>query len=105
MAKAYLELAEIEQLEQAANYLRDRLLVRLLSRMGCRISEALALKVEDIDFERRTVMVLHLKRSMKILCPQCSVRLSRTAKFCPGCGSRGENHFRIGLPPLVDPAA
>ncbi len=35
-------------------------------------------------------MVLHLKRSMKILCPQCGAKLSRTAKFCLGCGGRVE---------------
>jgi hypothetical protein len=29
MAKAYLEPAEIEKLEEAAQYLRDRLLIRL----------------------------------------------------------------------------
>ena len=50
MAKAYLELNEIELLEQAAEYLRDKLLVRLLFRLGCRISEALGISVGDIDF-------------------------------------------------------
>jgi len=49
--KAYLELADIELMEGAAGSQRDRLLIRLLSRLGCRISEALALKVEDIDFQ------------------------------------------------------
>jgi integrase/recombinase XerD len=41
MAKAYLEPSEIEKLEEAAQYLRDRLLIRLLFHLGCRISEAL----------------------------------------------------------------
>ena len=41
MAKAYLELNEIEQLESAAGYLRDRLLIRLLFHLGCRISEVI----------------------------------------------------------------
>jgi len=36
MAKAYLEPAEIETLEEAAQYLRDRLLIRLLFHLGCR---------------------------------------------------------------------
>jgi integrase/recombinase XerD len=67
--KAYLELSEIELMEQATTCQRDRLLIRLLSRLGCRISEALALKVEDIDFEQGTVTILHLKRSLKLSCP------------------------------------
>ena len=83
--KAYLDLLEIELMEQAAGCQRDRLLIRLLSRLGCRISEALALKVCDIDFEQGTVTVLHLKRSMKISCPMCGVRLGYRHQFCPGC--------------------
>ena len=43
MAKVYLEPDEIEQLESSAKYLRDKLLIMLLFRLGCRISEALAL--------------------------------------------------------------
>ena len=59
--KAYLELEEVRRLEQAATCLRDRLLIRLLFHLGCRISEALSLKVEDIDFDRGMVTILHLK--------------------------------------------
>ena len=50
MAKVYLDREEVELLEQAATNLRDRLLIKLLFHLGCRISEALALTVPDIDF-------------------------------------------------------
>ena len=50
MAKAYLEPSEVERLEKATAYLRDRLLIRLLFRLGCRISEVLGITVGDIDF-------------------------------------------------------
>ena len=33
--KVYLEPKEVERLEQAAGYVRDRLLIRLLFRLGC----------------------------------------------------------------------
>ena len=92
--KAYLELPEIELMEQAASCQRDRLLIRLLSRLGCRISEALALKVEGIDFERGTVTILHLKRSMKLSCPQCGDRLGNRHQFCPGCGGKVSERIR-----------
>lgn len=59
--KAYLEPADIELMEQAASCSRDRLLIRLLFRSGCRVSEALALKVSDIDFGQGTATILHLK--------------------------------------------
>lgn len=61
MAKSYLEANEVESLERAATNLRDRLLIRLLFHLGCRISEALAIKVEDIDFAHGTVTIKHLK--------------------------------------------
>ena len=44
--KAYLEPGEVERLEQAAEYLRDKLLIRLLFHLGCRVSEALGIRVE-----------------------------------------------------------
>ena len=87
MAKTYLEQDEIERLEQQATCLRDRLLIRLLSRLGCRISEALALKVEDIDFSQGTVTIQHLKERLNLSCPHCQARLGRGHKFCPQCGS------------------
>ena len=61
MNKAYLEVHEVQRLEQAAKYLRDRLLVRLLFHLGCRISEALALEPKDIDFNAGVVTIQHLK--------------------------------------------
>jgi len=88
MAKAYLEPPEIEKLEQAADCFRDRLLVRLLFRLGCSISEALGISVSDIDYNQGTVTIEHLKTRLKLSCPQCGTKLSRTSKFCPGCGSK-----------------
>lgn len=85
--KTYLELKETELLESAASCLRDRLLIRLLSRLGCRISEALAIKHEDIDFERKTVTIIHLKRILKLFCPLCKSPLAIKHRFCPGCAN------------------
>lgn len=84
--KAYLELEEVERLEQAAEYLRDKLLIRLLFHLGCRVSEALGIRVEDIDFKQGTVTIEHLKARIKLLCPECATRLGKMHKFCPVCG-------------------
>ena len=48
--KAYVEPDEVAGMERETTNLRDRLLIRLLFHSGCRISEALALAVEDVDF-------------------------------------------------------
>jgi integrase/recombinase XerD len=88
--KTYLEWKEVELLEKAATNVRDRLLIRLLFHVGCRISEALALRVEDIDFDRSTVTIEHLKARLRLFCPSCNARLGKTHAFCPRCGARVE---------------
>jgi len=89
--KAYLEPAEVERLEQAAEYLRDKLLIRLLFRLGCRVSEALGIVINDIDFKKGTVTIEHLKTRLRLSCPHCSSRLGRSHKFCPRCGLEVKN--------------
>jgi len=95
--KAYLEPQEVDLLEENAwGYdararrrepcLMYQLLIRLLFRLGGRVSEVLGIRVEDIDFKNRRITIEHLKVRTKLSCPDCGVRLSRTAKFCPGCG-------------------
>ena len=56
--KTYLEPEEIERLEQAANSLRDKLLIRLLYFLACRIIAVLSIAIEDIDFEQGTVSII-----------------------------------------------
>lgn len=105
--KTYLEPEEVALMERATTNLRDRLLVCLLFRLGCRVSEALALKAEDIDFTLGTVTIEHLKSRIKLSCPRCNARLGRTHAFCPGCGvkvetvvTRAKEHRRVRTLPL-----
>jgi len=88
--KAYLEPEEVVLMEEATTNLRDRLLVRLLFHLGCRINEALALRVEDIDFKQGTVSIIHLKRRIKLSCGKCGTRLGMSHSFCPKCGVKVE---------------
>jgi integrase/recombinase XerD len=88
--KTYLEPQEVSMMEQAASNLRDRLLIHLLFHLGCRVSEALALAVDDIDFTNATVCILHLKTRLKLSCSNCGQRLGRSHTFCPNCGGRIE---------------
>jgi len=90
VAKAYLEPNEIEQLESVAIYLRDKLLIRLLFHLGCRISEALGLEVKDIDFTQDIVTIEHLKSRIKLACPICGARLGKSHTYCPKCGVKVE---------------
>lgn len=109
MTKTYLEPEEVERLEEAGEYLRDRLLIRLLARLGCRISEALGIAVGDVDFDQGTVTIEHLKVRLNLSCPDCGARLSKAARFCPACGVRVEKtvategqHRRVRTLPVDD---
>jgi integrase/recombinase XerD len=88
--KAYLEPHDIEHLEQAATNLRDKILIHLLFHLGCRITEALSIKVEDIDFSQSTVTIIHLKHRIQLSCPFCGARLGSAHLFCPSCGGKIE---------------
>jgi len=94
-------------MEKVAPSLRDKLLVRLLFRLGCRISELLVIKVADIDFERATITILHLKTRIRLSCPKCKAALAKRHQFCPSCGiqvdevvKRRHEHRRIRILPI-----
>ena len=86
ISRTYLELEEVNELEEVAGYLRDRLLIRVLFHLGCRVSEALGIAVGDIDFNQGTVTIQHLKARTNLSCPHCSSHLGHSHKFCPRCG-------------------
>ena len=107
MTKTYIEASEVQSLENAAQYLRDKLLIRLLFHLGCRISEALALEIKNIDFESYTVTIEHLKLRIKLACPKCGTRLGKSHTFCPRCGievkevvAKEQEHRRMRTLPM-----
>ena len=83
--KTYLDPEDINKLEEAADFLRDKLLIRLLYYSACRVSEALAITIQDIDFRQGVIAIKHLKNRIKLSCPHCGTILSKTNKYCPGC--------------------
>jgi integrase/recombinase XerD len=107
ISKAYLEPADIDRLQEATTNLRDCLLIRLLFRLGCRVSEALGIKLKDVDLVNCTITIQHLKARLKIHCPHCDARLSRSHTYCPKCGASVEKaaaeeitHLRIRILPI-----
>lgn len=100
--KTYLTPKEIDSLIEAADNLRDRLIIRFLFRAGCRVSELLSLRLENIDWGSRMIMIRHLKSLPRKKCPSCGESVGRKARFCPYCGSppgevemREEERFRL----------
>lgn len=107
MSKAYLEPFEIEKLENAASNVRDKLLIRTLFHLGCRVSESLGLCVKDIDFIHKSISIQHLKIRLNLSCQNCGTRLSRSHKYCPSCSksvekaiTQAKEHRRMRLLPV-----
>ena len=105
--KTYLEPADVDLIERATCSLRDKVLIRVLFRLVCRVSEALALKLSDIDFERGSVTVLHLKMRIRLSCTRCRAGLGKRHQFCPECGEevseakkRQQEQRRIRILPI-----
>ena len=90
LKKTYLEPEDVTLMEKTAANLRDFLLIRLLFRLGCRVSEALGLTPDDIDFEHGSITIIHLKSRIRISCPECGARLGRGHSFCSSCGIKIE---------------
>jgi integrase/recombinase XerD len=107
VTKVYLDVDDITAIEQESTNLRDRLLIRLLFHSGCRISEALALEVSDVDINAGTIRIQHLKSRLRLSCNVCGTRLGKSHTFCPKCGTtvkdavaKALEHRRMRLLPL-----
>lgn len=105
--ETYLKAEDVKEMEDIATCFRDKLLIRLLFRLGCRVSEALALNVGDIDLIKGFVTIIHLKTQTRLLCPDCQARLGKIHRFCPQCGrkvdritAREQEHRRLRTLPI-----
>ena len=86
--QSYLTPGQVTIVEEHADNQRDRLLIRVLFHVGCRVSEALAIEVGHVDFTGRTITIPHLKSRLRLSCPNCRYSLARRHTFCPGCGTK-----------------
>jgi len=87
--KTYLTNTDIEAMIKVAPTLRDKVIIRLLSRLGCRVSELITIRTKDIDFANQRVTIQHLKqRIIKRKCPKCEAVVGRKSEFCPKCGNK-----------------
>ena len=63
--KAYLEPEQVERVIAATTNPRDALLVRIPWRTGIRVTELIGIKVSDIDFVNRAIVIKVLKMRKK----------------------------------------
>ena len=86
--RGYPDRQQVDRLVAAATSHRDKAFISILGKTGMRISEAIQLKVTDIDFGRGTLTIVHLKERVKLKCPNCGEILGKRHVFCPGCGGK-----------------
>ena len=86
--------SELKKLIAVAKTPRDMAFASTLGKTGMRISEAIQLKVTDIDFKRGTLTIIHLKERLKLKCPNCGDLLGKRHLFCPGCGKKVDQATR-----------
>ena len=55
--KGYLEPEQVERLINATTNPRDALLVRIPWRTGIRVSELIGIRIQDIDYENRAIVI------------------------------------------------
>jgi integrase/recombinase XerD len=84
----YIEFGQIEKLINTCSNPRDKAFISLLARTGVRVSEAIQLKVVDIDYQRGTLTIMHLKEKSKLRCPHCGESLGKRHLFCSACGNK-----------------
>ena len=93
--KGYPEFEQVQKrLIDAGGNPRDKAFAAVLARDAIRISEAIQLEESDIDFERGTLTIVHLKERVKLKCPNCKELLGKRHLFCPGCGNKVDQAVR-----------
>ena len=80
-SKGHIEPEQVERLIAAAPTPRDKAFISTLVKTGMRISEAVPLKESDIDFQRGTLTIVHLKKRLKLKCPYCGEMLGKRHLF------------------------
>jgi len=93
--KGYSEFKQVQKrLIDASKDAREKAFIAVLGRSAIRISEAIQLKETDIDFERGTLTIVHLKDRLKLKCPNCGAILGKRHIFCPSCGNKVDQALR-----------
>jgi len=93
--KGYFELKQVQKkLIDASKGPRDKAFIAVLGRSAIRISKAIQLEESNIDFERGTLNIVHMKERLKLKCPNCGEILGKRHIFCPSCGNKVDQAIR-----------
>ena len=93
--RTHLTEKEVNSLIVAAPTLRDKVVIQFLFRTGCRVSELCSIDINDVDLNEGLVLIHHLKRVPRIVCPDCGHKTGCKSQYCPGCGVSLENANRV----------
>jgi len=94
--KTHLTETDIDRIIAATPRLRDKLIITMLYRTACRVSELVGIRRSGIDLNERLILIRHLKRRVKRECHSCGIRVGRKHNFCPSCGVKLNKQFSEG---------
>ena len=84
--KTFLTSEEINRMLDAADCVRDQLIISFYGDTGVRVSELLALTVDTVDLKSNEALIPHLKIGLRKKCPGCEKSAGRRQQFCSRCG-------------------
>jgi len=80
-------MKEINKMVDTAPCLRDKVILQFYADTGCRTSELLRIKEENIDLKKQIVLIPHLKVGTRKKCPGCGKAAGKNQPFCSRCGA------------------
>jgi site-specific recombinase XerD len=88
LLRLYQELELPERLIAAASTHRDEAFLSVLGKGGLPITEAVQLRVPNIDFKRESLSINNLRKQIRVRCPNCGEKSAQKYNFCPTCGNK-----------------
>jgi integrase/recombinase XerD len=77
-----------EKLIEATTSPRDEAFISLLGRVFIRITKAVQIKLNDIDYEKEALSINSLREQINLRCLNCNEKLAKQHLFCPTCGNK-----------------
>lgn len=76
-----------EKLIRADKNPRNKAFISLLGKNFVRVTEAIQIKLSDIDYKKEALSITDRREYAKASCPDCGERLAKKYRFCPTCGN------------------
>jgi len=84
----YYDLELPEKCTETAKDPKERALISLFAKNFVRVTEAIQIELDNIDYEKESLSIINLREQVRIKCPNCGEKLAKRYHFCPICGNK-----------------